>query len=87
MSINLAGNRTRRFPSVGFEGCKVITSRSSELLEFRSQNSLAPFRPSEGFQGPGHMDPLTSLGAAHSTLSRDLVRVMDMSPRSHRRRV
>jgi hypothetical protein len=74
MSVNLTGNHTNRFPSVGFEGCKVITSWSSELPEFRSQNSLAPFGPSEGFQGPGHMDSLTSLRAACSTLSHDLVR-------------
>jgi hypothetical protein len=80
MSVNLASNHTNRLPSVGFEGCKVIASWSSELLEFRSQNSLAPFRPSEGFQGPGHMDTLTSLKAAHSNISHDLVKVVGMSP-------
>jgi hypothetical protein len=30
MSVNLTGNHTNRFPSVGFEGCKVITSWSSD---------------------------------------------------------
>ena len=65
---NLAGNRTSKLPSVGFEGCKFITSQSSRLSKFWSHDCLAPFEPRERFWGHVHMDSLTGLEAAHSLL-------------------
>jgi hypothetical protein len=39
----------------GFDGCKFIASRSPEVPKFPSQNSLAPFELSKGFQGLSHI--------------------------------
>jgi hypothetical protein len=61
---------------------KVVKSQhlgapNSQSSEVRS--CLAPFGPSKGFQGSGHMDPLKSLGVVRLNLSHDLVKVMVIS--------
>jgi hypothetical protein len=40
---------------------KVKTLWSFEVLEFRSQKGLSPFRPSVGFLDLGHMGPSKTL--------------------------
>jgi hypothetical protein len=57
MSVNLMGNHKQQVSFGRFENGKVITPRSSELPEFRSQKGLAPFGPSTGFPDLGHMGP------------------------------
>jgi hypothetical protein len=80
LSINFIGNRTSRFPSVDFEGCKVIALWISRLLEFRRQGGLAPFGPKEGFQGPDHMKIYLAPMPTLIDLGQELVKAVGMSP-------
>jgi len=54
----------------------LTSNHTSRLPSVVFEGFLAPFGPSEGFQGSGHMDSLTNLGVICSTLSHDLVKVV-----------